>query len=138
MASERHRRGRRRHQPLRRREPSGTSLPVAIGAARRGAVTEIVTSRPLRGPDGLKVVGATTLATAEGDNGGMAIVELSGTTGAVRTVSTGFDGVATFRAQGRERLARREPGRSLLEPHGPNGPDAKQAVPARRVPLALP
>ena len=59
-----------------------------------GAVTEITTSRPLRGPDGLKVINATTLAVAEGS--GMAIITLSGNTGQVRTVSTGFDGIATF------------------------------------------
>lgn len=59
-----------------------------------GALTEITTSRPLRNPDGLKVVNATTLAVAEGS--GMALITLSGDTGLVKTVSTGFDGIATF------------------------------------------
>jgi hypothetical protein len=59
-----------------------------------GALTEITTSRPLRNPDGLKVVNATTLAVAEGS--GMALITLTGDTGAVRTISTGLDGIATF------------------------------------------
>ena len=36
----------------------------------------------------------TTLVTAEGS--GMSVIDLTGTTGRVRTISTGFDGIATF------------------------------------------
>ena len=101
-------------------------------------VTEIVTSRPLRGPDGLKVVGPTTLATAEGDNGGMAIIELSGTTGAVRTVSTGLDGVATFALKGGSAWLVENQGDHFWNPTGPNGPDASKPFRLVEVPLALP
>ena len=68
---------------------------VAIAASGdAGMVTEIITSRPLRGPDGLKVIDMNTLAVAEGS--GMAIVEIMGNTGNVRTINTGLDGIATF------------------------------------------
>ncbi len=74
-------------------DPAGTNMYVvenhpghlyriAIAAdGSAGAVTEIVTSKPLRAPDGLKVINATTLAVAEGQPGGMAIIELTGDTG---------------------------------------------------------
>jgi sugar lactone lactonase YvrE len=39
-----------------------------------GAVTLIGTSQELRRPDGLKVIGPNTLATAEGGAGGMAVI----------------------------------------------------------------
>jgi hypothetical protein len=68
-------------------------IPI-MGNGDAGEVTEIMTSRPLRGPDGLKVIDMTTLAVAEGS--GMAIVELMGNTGLVRTINTGLDGIATF------------------------------------------
>ena len=61
-----------------------------------GMVTEIQTSRPLLSPDGLKLVGENLLATAEGQPGGMAVVEIDGDTGFVRRISTGLDGIATF------------------------------------------
>jgi sugar lactone lactonase YvrE len=70
---------------------------IAIAAdGSAGTVTEIITSKPLRAPDGLKVINATTLAVAEGQPGGMALIELTGDTGRVRYISTGLDGVATF------------------------------------------
>jgi len=62
-----------------------------------GEVTAVTTSRPLYMPDGLKVIGENLLATAEGQTGGMAVVELDGDgAGFVRRISTGFDGIATF------------------------------------------
>ncbi|HEY6724768.1 MAG TPA: SMP-30/gluconolactonase/LRE family protein [Polyangiaceae bacterium] len=61
-----------------------------------GSVTEIETSRPLLSPDGLKLVGDGLLAVAEGQSGGMALIELNGDTGVVRRLSTGLDGIATF------------------------------------------
>jgi sugar lactone lactonase YvrE len=68
-------------------------IPITGGAG--GTAVQITTSRPVRGPDGLKVIDADTLAIAEA-TGGMALIDLTGDTGAVRTVSTGLDGVATF------------------------------------------
>ncbi|HXU03138.1 MAG TPA: hypothetical protein VN903_19365, partial [Polyangia bacterium] len=112
---------------------------VAIGSGgAAGAVTEIVTSRPLRGPDGLKVVGPTTLAAAEGDNGGMAIIELSGTTGAVRTVSTGLDGVATFALKSGSAWLVENQADHFWNPMGANGPNANKPFRLVEVPLALP
>jgi sugar lactone lactonase YvrE len=61
-----------------------------------GTVKEVETSRPLYSPDGLKVIAAGQLAIAEGQTGGMALIEISGDTGYVRRVSTGLDGIATF------------------------------------------
>ncbi len=61
-----------------------------------GEVTKVATQRPLYMPDGLKVIGAGLLATAEGQTSGMAVVEVTGDEGYVRRISTGLDGVATF------------------------------------------
>jgi sugar lactone lactonase YvrE len=70
-----------------------------------GQVTLIQTSRGLRRPDGLKVIGPSPLAktgdfcklaTAEGGAGGMAIIEVSGDTAEVTTVNEGLDCVSTF------------------------------------------
>jgi sugar lactone lactonase YvrE len=61
-----------------------------------GAVTLISTSQELRRPDGLKVVGLNTLATAEGGAGGMAVIRITGDTAEVTRVSEGLDQVATF------------------------------------------
>jgi sugar lactone lactonase YvrE len=131
-------------------DPSGASLyavenhpghlyRVAItssGAA--GAVTEILTSRPLRGPDGLKVINATTLAVAEGDTGGMAIVELTGDSGRVRTISTGLDGVATFARVGGSAWLVENQADHFWSPTAPNGPDANKPFRLVEVPLNLP
>lgn len=71
------------------------SIPMnADGSA--GAVTEIKTSKPLRRPDGLKVVAPDLLATAEGGSGGMAMVKVNGDTAEVTVVSEGLNDVATF------------------------------------------
>ncbi len=61
-----------------------------------GAVTLISTSQELRRPDGLKVIGRNTLATAEGGAGGMAVMTIVGDTAEVTRVSEGLDGVTTF------------------------------------------
>jgi sugar lactone lactonase YvrE len=61
-----------------------------------GGVTEITTQRPVYMPDGLKVIGDGVLAIAEGQTSGLSIVELTGSEGFVRRISTGLDGVATF------------------------------------------
>jgi sugar lactone lactonase YvrE len=61
-----------------------------------GAVTLVRTSGELRRPDGLKVIGFNTLATAEGGAGGMSIISMEGDTAQVCRVSEGLDGVTTF------------------------------------------
>lgn len=61
-----------------------------------GKVTLIQTQRPLRRPDGLKVIGRDTLATAEQNVGGMAVLHLHGDRADVVTVNEGLDMVATF------------------------------------------
>jgi sugar lactone lactonase YvrE len=61
-----------------------------------GTVTRIQTSLELRRPDGLKVVGPNTLATAEGGAGEMSIITLQDDTAHVRRVPAGLDGVTTF------------------------------------------
>jgi len=61
-----------------------------------GAVTLIQTSQELRRPDGLKVIGPNTLATAEGGAGGLSIITLEGDAAHVRRVPAGLDGVTTF------------------------------------------
>jgi sugar lactone lactonase YvrE len=108
---------------------------AADGSA--GAVTEIATSRPLRGPDGLKVIGAATLATAEGDTGGMAVVELTGDSGWVRTVSTGLDGVATFALRSGSAWLVENQGDHFWNPTGANGPDANKPFRLVEIPLGL-
>ena len=61
-----------------------------------GKVTHIQTSRPLRRPDGLKMIGPKTLAASEGGAGGMAVIRVDGDRAEVQTVSEGLDGVTTF------------------------------------------
>jgi sugar lactone lactonase YvrE len=61
-----------------------------------GAVTLIQTSQELRRPDGLKVIGPNTLATAEGGAGGMSIINVEGDRASVRRIPAGLDGVTTF------------------------------------------
>jgi sugar lactone lactonase YvrE len=100
-----------------------------------GAVTEITTSRPLRGPDGLKVINATTLAVAEGS--GMAIITLSGNTGQVRTVSTGFDGIATFALIGSNAWLVENQADHFWGGTGPQGPTANKPFRLIETPLGL-
>jgi sugar lactone lactonase YvrE len=128
-------------------DPAGTNLYVvenhpghlwripigANGAA--GTVTEIVTNKPLRGPDGLKVINATTLAVAEGS--GMSIVELTGTTGRVRVINTGLDGIATFAMRNGSAWIVENQGDHFWGPTGPNGPNANKPFRLVEVPLGL-
>ena len=65
-----------------------------------GTVVKIATQRPIYMPDGLKVIDDGVLAIAEGQTSGMSTVELTESTGYVRRISTGLDGVATFAMQG--------------------------------------
>jgi sugar lactone lactonase YvrE len=128
-------------------DPAGTNLyvvennpghlyRVAIAAGGvAGAVTEIMTSKPLRAPDGLKVINATTLAVAEGAPGGMTLVDVTGTTGKVRTVSTGLDGVATFALLGGSAWLVENQGDHFWNPTGPNGPMANKPFRLVEVPL---
>ena len=76
---------------------AGQLFRIAIGPdGSPGAVTLIRTSQELRRPDGLKVTGPNTLATAEGGAGGMSVLSLDGDTAQVRRVPAGLDGVTTF------------------------------------------
>jgi sugar lactone lactonase YvrE len=76
---------------------AGNLFRIAIEAdGSAGRVTLIETSRPLRRPDGLKVIGRDTLATAEQNVGGMAVLHLRGDRADVVTVNEGLDMVATF------------------------------------------
>jgi len=109
---------------------------VAImGSGEAGDVTEIVTSRPLRGPDGLKVIDMNRLAVAEGS--GMAIVELMGNTGNVRTINTGLDGIATFAMlEGSAWLVENQADH-FWNPMGANGRDPTKPFRLVEVPLGL-
>jgi sugar lactone lactonase YvrE len=108
---------------------------TAGGAA--GVVSEIKTSKPLRGPDGLKVLNATTLAVAEGDTGGMALIELTAEGGKVRTVNTGLDGVATFAQKGGSAWLVENQGDHFWNPMGPHGANANKPFRLVEVPLGL-
>jgi sugar lactone lactonase YvrE len=113
----------------------GALYRVAIatnGAA--GTVTAITTQRPVFGPDGLKVINPTTLAIAEG-SGGMAIVDLTGNTGRVRSVSTGFDGVATFALWAGAAWLVENQGDHFWSPTDPNGPTATKPFRLVETPL---
>jgi hypothetical protein len=66
-------------------------------------------------PDGLKVIGDGLLAIAEGQPGGMSVVEITGNQGHVRRIiSTGFGRHRHVRRGRRQRLAGRKSGRPLL------------------------
>lgn len=97
-------------------------------------VTEIETSRPLYSPDGLKLVGNGLLAAAEGQTGGMALIELD--TGFVRRVSTGLDGIATFAVRNGSAWLVENQGDHFWGPDA-NGPDATKPFRLVEVPLAL-
>jgi sugar lactone lactonase YvrE len=76
---------------------AGKLFRIAIEPdGRAGTVTLIATSRPLRRPDGLKVIGPNILAAAEGGAGGIAVIRVGGDRAEVQTVSEGLDGVTTF------------------------------------------
>jgi sugar lactone lactonase YvrE len=61
-----------------------------------GVVASIQTSLELSRPDGLKVIGPNTLATAEGGAGAMSIITVEGEKAQVRRVPAGIDGATTF------------------------------------------
>ena len=71
------------------------AIPIQNNGA-AGTVVKVTTQRPIYMPDGLKVIDDGLLAIAEGQTSGMATVEITGSTGYVRRISTGLDGVATF------------------------------------------
>ena len=99
-----------------------------------GAITEIKTSQPLQRPDGLKVVGPNTLATAESVPGGMSILTLNGDEATVKVINTGLDGVATFALyQGSAWLVENQ-GDHFWAPDSA-GPDAKPPFRLVEVPL---
>ncbi len=76
---------------------AGLLFRIAIKPdGRAGAVTLIQTSQELRRPDGLKVIGPNTLATAEGGAGGLSIISVNGDMAHVRRVPAALDGVTTF------------------------------------------
>ena len=78
-------------------QAKGQLFRIPINAdGKAGAITEIKTSKPLRRPDGLKVIDSNTLATAEGAVSGMAVLTLSGDEAKVKVINTGLNGVATF------------------------------------------
>jgi sugar lactone lactonase YvrE len=104
------------------------------GNGTAGTVVEITTQRPLYGPDGLKALNPTTLVTAEG-SGGLAFVDLTGTTGHVSTISTGFDGVATFALWGGAAWLVENQGDHFWNPGGPNGPTATKPFRLVETPL---
>lgn len=56
------------------------SIPI-LANGKSGTVKKVVTSRPLYSPDGLKVLSAGVLAIAEGQPGGMAVIEITGNKG---------------------------------------------------------
>jgi hypothetical protein len=106
-----------------------------MGDGSAGTVTPITTSRPLRGPDGLKVIDATTLAVAEGS--GMAIIELTGDTGLVRTINTGLDGIATFALLDGSAWIVENQGDHYWGSTGPQGATAETPFRLVEVPLGL-
>jgi sugar lactone lactonase YvrE len=107
---------------------------VILPNGNAGMVTELETSRPLYSPDGLKVVGVDLLAIAEGQTGGMSLIDVSGSTGMVRRISTGLDGIATF--------AMRDGSAWLVENQGDHfwgmAPDPVKPFRLVEVPLNLP
>jgi sugar lactone lactonase YvrE len=107
-------------------------VPIATGGA-AGTVVEITTQRPLYGPDGLKVLSPTRLVTAEGS--GISVIDLSGATGRVRTISTGFDGVATFAMWAGNAWLVENQGDHFWNPTGPNGPTATKPFRLIETPL---
>lgn len=82
----------------------GQLFRIAIrGDGAAGDVTPIATSRPLRRPDGLKVLEAGKLATAEGGAGDLSILTLSSDAddrAEVRRLGLTLDGVSTFAVDG--------------------------------------
>jgi sugar lactone lactonase YvrE len=101
---------------------------------RAGTVTLIQTSRGLRRPDGLKVIGPDTLATAEGGSGGMAVIKVRGDAAEVITVDEGLNQVSTFAYyRGSAWLVENQADHFWDAPHA--GPDADPPFRVVEVPL---
>ncbi len=101
---------------------------------RAGVVTLISTSLPLRRPDGLKVIGPDTLATAEGGAGGMAVLDMKGDTAEVTVVSEGLYDVSTFAFYGGSAWLLENQGRHFWDPANA-GPDPKPPFRVVEIPL---
>jgi sugar lactone lactonase YvrE len=106
------------------------AIPI-LDNGNAGEVAAVETQRPLYMPDGLKVIGNGLLAIAEGQTGGMAVVELNGGQGHVRRISTGLDGIATFAMVGGSAW--------LVENQGDHfwGGDGQETKPFRLVEIPL-
>jgi sugar lactone lactonase YvrE len=106
------------------------AIPI-LNTGNAGTVTAIETQRPVYSPDGLKVIADGVLAIAEGQTGGMSVVEITGDQGYVRRISTGLDGIATFAMVGNSAW--------LVENQGDHfwGGDGKETKPFRLVEIPL-
>jgi sugar lactone lactonase YvrE len=113
--------------------PGALYRVTITGTGAAGTVTQITTQRPIYAPDGLKVLNPTRLATAEGS--GMSVIDLTGTTGRIRTVSTGFDGIATFAVMAGSAWLVENQGDHFWNPTGPNGPTATKPFRLVETPL---
>ena len=102
-----------------------------------GAVTLLDTSLELRRPDGLKLIGANTLATSEGGGGGIALIKVIGDGAEVTRVSEGLDNVTTFAFyQGSAWVVEGQSDHFWDPAHA--GPDADPPFRVVEVPLHLP
>ena len=66
----------------------------------------------------------------------LAVIDLTGTTGRVQTISTGFDGVATFAMWGGNAWLVENQGDHFWNPTGPNGPTATKPFRLVETPLS--
>ena len=79
----------------------GKLFRVAIGAAgEAGAVTDVATSAPLAGPDGLEVMPDGRLLTVEG--GGLSTLRIAGDAATVERVVTRLDQPTTHAISGQD------------------------------------
>jgi sugar lactone lactonase YvrE len=106
------------------------AIPI-LNTGDAGNVSVVQTQRPVYMPDGLKVIGDGVLAIAEGQTGGMSVVEITGNQGHVRRISTGLDGIATFAMLGGSAW--------LVENQGDHfwGGDGEETKPFRLVEIPL-
>lgn len=117
----------------------GALYAVPIGSdGAAGTVTEIMTSRALMAPDGLKVLAPNLLVTAEGGNmgGGVSLIRLDGSDGEVEEVIKGFDQVATFALHQASAWVVENQGDHFWGPTD-NGPDADPPFRLVEVPLEV-
>lgn len=114
---------------------AGKLFRIAIEPdGRAGAVTLIETSLPIRRPDGLKVIGPNTLATAEGGAGGMAVLKVNGNRAEVTVICEGLDDVSTFAYYQGSAWVVENQGRHFWDPAN-TGPDAQPPFYVVEVPL---